>query len=242
MFQHKTAIITGSTRGIGLAIAKALSALGCQIVITSRQSTTAGTTAAQQLPKAIYVQADLTKDKDCQRLIDSTIKQFGQLDIIVNNAAFSVRIPHHDIAAISATLFKKILDHNVVSAWRLCQCALPFLQASPDASILMISSVAGIRPIGSSIAYAVSKAALNHLTLLLAKTLAPGIRVNAIAPGFIETERTQDWHDIKQQMLDKTPLKRSGKPQEIADLACALLHNCLITGSIVVADGGFNLA
>lgn len=238
----KVALITGSTRGIGAAIARLLDKQGMKLIITSATSQSEGQALAKQLTHAEYVTADLTNNQDCDRLIDTTLKHFSQLDVLINNAAISQQIPHHQLDLISDELFYRHLNVNLLGPWRLIQRAAAYLEKQAPANIINISSIAGTSVMGSSIPYAVSKAALNHMTKLLAKTLAPSIRVNAIAPGFVATERTQNWHDLQQDYFKRVPLQEICTPEIIAKTVLYVLENQLITGNILEIDGGYHLS
>jgi ketoreductase RED2 len=134
----------------------------------------------------LYVQADISNKEQGENLVDQTIKQFGQLDILINNAGWTQLIAHHNLDALTDDIFTRTFDVNVTGTWMLTKYAMPHLRKSQDGNVVNITSVAGVRAMGSSIAYAMSKAALNHMTILLAKACGP-VRVNAVAPGLVET-------------------------------------------------------
>lgn len=237
----KTAIITGSSRGIGAEIAKKLSDENYAVVVNSARDIEQGKLFAQDLKDAIYVEADISKNDGCQHLIGQTLETFGRIDVLVNNAAYnSPFIEHDDFDGLIDEVFTQNFDVNVLAAWRLAKFARPYLSQSDDGNIINISSIAGLQPIGSSIAYSVSKAALNHLTLLLAKAMAPNVRVNAIAPGLIDTGRVGGAAalNIKKLLIEKSLLKRAGKPEEIAETVLYLLKCQYVTGQIIPIEGG----
>ncbi len=181
-------------------------------------------------------------EADCQRLITATVQHYGRLDFLINNAGAVGRLPSNNLADISNELFLQMLTTNVVGTWCLTRHAIPYLKQSQDGVIINITSVAGTDAAAatSSVPYAVCKAALNHLTKLLAKELGPEIRVNAIAPGLIQTPRTQDFKAAIDKFTEHTPLKRVGEPDDIAQIALALIKSNYINGEIVVVDGGFS--
>ena len=194
-FSGKVAIVTGSTSGIGEAIARRLSQLGASVVVNSSTSVEAGEKLAAELgPHALYVQADISNKEQGESLVDQTIKQFGQLDILINNAGWTQLIAHHNLDALTDDIFTRTFEVNVTGTWMLTKYAMPHLRKSQDGNVVNITSVAGVRAMGSSIAYAMSKAALNHMTILLAKACGP-VRVNAVAPGLVETPWTKDWQN-----------------------------------------------
>ena len=188
------AIVTGSSSGIGEATAQRLASLGAHVVVNSASSVEAGQAVADGLPtESIYVQADISDEDQGRALIDRTIERFGRLDVLVNNAGWTTVVPHGDLDALTDDILRRTFEVNVFGTWWLTRAAMPHLRASADPCVVMVTSLAGVRPTGSSIAYAMTKAALNHLTLLLAKSCGP-VRVNAVAPGLVETPWTADWH------------------------------------------------
>jgi ketoreductase RED2 len=237
----RVAIVTGSSSGIGEVTAHRLAALGAHVVVNSSSSVEAGTAVAQALPtESLYVQADISDQAQGQALIDRTLEQFGRLDILVNNAGWTTLVPHHDLDGLTDEIFRKTFEVNVFGTWWLTKAAIPHLRESPDPNVVMITSLAGVRPIGSSMAYAMTKAALNHLTLLLAKSYGP-VRVNAVAPGLVATPWTADWGNQHDAIAAVAPLHRSATPEDCAEAVLSLLRNPYITGQILVVDGGTGL-
>ena len=161
--------------------------------------------------------------------------------MLVNNAGTTEVIAHHDLARASLDVWRRIFDVNVFGTWSLCVAAMPALREARGA-IVNVSSIAGLRPTGSSIPYASSKAALNHLTVLLAKVVGPEVRVNAVAPGLVDTPWTQDWDDIRAAVSAIAPLRRSGQPDDVAQVVVALALAPYVTGQVVAVDGGLTLA
>lgn len=240
-FAGKVALVTGSSSGIGEAIARRLSAEGATVVVNSARSVDAGEAVAASLPQASYVQADVADDDDCARLLDTVVARHGGLDVLVNNAGVTQVIAHHDLEAATPEVFRRIFEVNVIGTWQLTRAAMPHLAASGDGSVVNITSIAGIRPTGSSIPYAASKAALNHLTQLLANVVGPQVRVNAVAPGLIRTPWTEGWGPLHDAMEHRAPLGRSGEPDDIAEVVADVASARYLTGAVVVADGGFTL-
>jgi ketoreductase RED2 len=237
----KVAIVTGSSSGIGEAVARRLAGLGARVVVNSSSSVTAGEEVAEALPtESLYVQADISYQADCHRLIERSVEHFGQLDILVNNAGWTTRVPHGDLEALTDEIFRKTFEVNVFGTWWLTKAAMPHLRKSPDANVVTVTSIAGLRPIGSSIAYAMSKAALNHLTVLLAKSCGP-VRVNAVAPGFVDTPWTAQWQDQHAAIAANTPLHRTATPDDCAEAVIGLIRSSYVTGHVVVVDGGTTL-
>src|SRR3954462_13956838 len=196
-FASPVALVTGSTSGIGAAIARRLSSEGFSVVFHSRSSVEQEQALVREVGSATYVQADLADDADRVRLIREAVATWGRLDVLVNNAGISRVIPHADLAAATPTVWSDLHEVNVVAPFRLIAEAETALrdaaQGGRPGSVINISSHAGVRPKGASIPYAATKAALNHMTRLLALSLAPDIRVNAVAPGLVDTPLTADW-------------------------------------------------
>lgn len=243
--QLPVALITGSTSGIGLAVAHAFAEAGYAVVVHSKSSVDTGEKLAAGLPVAFYIQADLAVEADRARLVEQTVAHYGRLDVLVNNAGISRVIPHGDLSAASPEIWHELYEVNVVAPFRLIALAEEALKNSVKSGttgcVINISSHAGVRPKGASIPYAATKAALNHMTKLLALSLAPNIRVNAIAPGLVDTPLTADWADARTLWQTRSPMRRAATPADIAQLAIMLAANQYVTGEILMADGGLNL-
>jgi ketoreductase RED2 len=238
----RVAIVTGSSSGIGEATARRLSELGCRVVVNSSSSVEAGTAVAESLPSdALYVQADIGDQMQGQTLIDRTIERFGRLDVLVNNAGWTRQVDHADLDALTDEVLLRTFEVNVFGTWWLTKAAMPYLRRSPDPNVVMITSIAGLRPVGSSIAYAMSKAALNHLTALLAKSCGP-VRVNAVAPGLVDTPLSASLPPEQHAAVAAAlPLHRSARPQDCAEAVVGLLRTAYVTGHVLVVDGGNSL-
>jgi NAD(P)-dependent dehydrogenase (short-subunit alcohol dehydrogenase family) len=237
----KVALITGSTSGIGAATARRLAKDGYMVALHSSRSVEAGQQMAAELGgSASYHQADLADDASARTLVASVLDRHGRLDVLVNNAGLSIRIPHADLKAATPALWRQMLDVNLISPFVLVAEAEAALRRA-GGCVVNIGTHAGVRPKGSSIPYAASKAALHHVTKLLALALAPDIRVNAVAPGLVLTPMTASWPDMLETWNTRAPMKRPAKPEDIADLVAALCANDYVTGEIVIADGGLNL-
>ncbi len=232
------AIVTGSSSGIGERTAQRLSELGAKVVVNSASSVEAGRAVAAALPgESHYVQADISDKEQCQRLLDETVAKFGRLDLLVNNAGWTTLVPHGDLDALTDEIFMKTFEVNVFGTWWLTKAAMPLLRASQDGHVVNITSVAGVRPVGSSIAYSMTKAALNQMTRLMAKSHGP-VRFNAVAPGLVETPWTADWKTQHAGIAAINPIKRSATPDDCAEAVLALVRNKYVTGEVFVIDGG----
>jgi NAD(P)-dependent dehydrogenase (short-subunit alcohol dehydrogenase family) len=238
------ALVTGSTSGIGEGIARRLASDGFRVVVHSRSSAERGRELAAELD-GHYQQADLGDEDQAVGLVEACVAKLGRLDVLVNNAGISRVIAHDDLAAATPAIWRELLEVNLIAPWVLTSAAVPHLQASARSggvgAIVNITSHAGIRPKGASIPYAASKAALGHVTKLLAASLGPHIRVNAIAPGLVDTKLSASWTAVQDHWRQNSPMQRAAQPTDVADLTSALLSNRYITGEVIILDGGMNL-
>ena len=237
----QVALVTGSSSGIGAATARKLTAAGATVVVNSVHSVEAGRAVADQLEGATYVQADVAIEVDAQRLIDTVVAEHGRLDMLVNNAGTTAVVPHADLEAANPDIWRRIFDVNVIGTWQVTVAAVPHLRASGQGQVVNVSSLAGQRPTGSSIPNACSKAAVSHMTRLLANTLGPDVRVNAVAPGLVDTPWTEEWDAVRTFVSAQAPLQRSGLPEDVAEVILGLIRSRYVTGEVVVVDGGLNL-
>jgi ketoreductase RED2 len=234
-------LVTGSTSGIGLATARRFANRGDTVIFNSAHSVEAGEHLAESTPNAHYVQADISQAAACTALVAKVLERCGTLDVLVNNAGTTKLIAHRDLEEASVDVWREIFEVNVFGTWQLSVAAMDALKTSKG-SIVNVSSIAGLRPTGSSIPYAASKAALNHMTVLLAKVVGPEVRVNAVAPGLIDTPWTQGWDAVRGYVQGVAPLRRSGTPEDVADVIVALTDSAYVTGQVVAVDGGLTLA
>ena len=239
--QGKVALVTGSSSGIGAATAKALASRGAAVVVNSATSVEAGKALAAELPLATYVQADIADPDQARDLVARAVTVHGHLDILVNNAGTTEVIAHPNLEAATPDVWRRIFDVNVIGTWQVTVAAVPHLRARGDGVVVNVSSVAGHSTRGSSIPYATSKAAVSHMTELLANVLGPDVRVNAVAPGLVDTPWTADWDVVREFVRAQAPLQRSGTPEDIADVILGLVEARYVTGEIVMVDGGLHL-
>jgi ketoreductase RED2 len=237
----KAVIVTGSSSGIGAAVARRLSGLGAGIVVNSASSVEAGRGIAAELGDAVYVQGDIGDPATAGALVSAAVQRWGRLDGLVNNAGVTVDVPLPDIAAVTPAHWDKVLRTNVVGTFLVSQAALPLLREAEDGWIINITSLAGIRQTGSSLPYAVSKAALNHLTAIMAKHAEDGVRVNAVAPGLVATPWTEEWDERKAGVELIAPLHRVATADDIAEACVAIVTSRYVTGQTLVVDGGLGL-
>ncbi|HEY9654642.1 MAG TPA: SDR family oxidoreductase [Crinalium sp.] len=243
--EKRVALVTGSTSGIGLAIAKRLAEDGFIVVFHSRSSVSVGQSLATASSGASYFQADLSDQGQARDLMARVLSHHRRIDVLVNNAGVSATIPHTALKEATPEVWRDLYEVNVIAPWTLIAEAENALRQSSSrecpSCILNISSHAGIRPKGASIPYSASKATLNHMTKLLALSLAPQIRVNAIAPGLVDTPMSQDWTAARKLWEERSPMGRGAQPEEIAQVAAMLVASHYLTGEILISDGGLNL-
>lgn len=246
--EGKAAVITGGGTGVGRATALSLAKRGCSVLVNySRSKDDAEKTAAEVEAcgvKSVPCKADVADDAACREMIGAAVKEFGRLDILVNSAGTTRFIPHTDLDAVKDNYWDEMFAVNVKGAFHCARAARGPMQAAGEGEIVNVSSIAGVAGIGSSIPYCASKAALNNLTVTLARALAPKIRVNAVAPGFITGRwNRQGWGEayetVKQISEQRSPLQRVCEPQDVADAILGFITGSdLVTGQIVVCDGG----
>lgn len=234
-------IVTGSSSGIGEAVARRLAAAGARIVVNSASSVEAGERLAGELGEAVYVQGDISDPATAHALVAAARERWGRLDGLVNNAAVTAEVPLADVDAVTVDQWNRVLGVNVVGTFLVSQAALPLLREADDGWIVNITSIAGIRQTGSSLPYAVSKAAVDHLTTILAKHAGGGVRVNAVAPGLVATPWTETWDRIKEGVSAMAPLKRVATPEDVADACVGIIGSRYTTGHTLVVDGGLGL-
>jgi ketoreductase RED2 len=239
-FAGRVVMVTGSSSGIGEATARAFAGAGASVLVNSARSVAEGEAVAGSLPDARYAQGDITVPGVPEHLVELARAQWGHLDILVNNAGTTAVIPHHDVEAATVDVWRRIFEVNVFGTWAMSVAAVPALRES-QGSVVNVGSIAGVRPTGSSVPYASSKAALHHQTVLLAKVVGPEVRVNAVAPGLVDTPWTADWDVIRSAVQQMAPLRRSGRPEDVAEAILSLATSSYVTGQVLVVDGGMTI-
>ena len=249
--EGKVYIVTGSATGLGAEVARQLAARGGRVVINYTRSEAEARESAEACRQAggeaILCQADVSVDEDCRRMASAALEQWGRIDGLVNNAATSVIVPHHDLEGLSSEDFQRVLSVNVVGAFQAVRAVTPAMQEQGRGAIVNVSSGSGFSGSGSSIAYATSKAALNVMTFSLARALAPEIRVNAVCPGVMQTRWWRDglgdgYEAFIQRYAESAPLKTAGTPEAVADPVVWLLTGAeQVTGETILVDAGSHL-
>jgi NAD(P)-dependent dehydrogenase (short-subunit alcohol dehydrogenase family) len=242
----KVAIVTGASRGIGRAIAETFVREGARVVLCGRKQESLEQVAREIGPGAKGFACHVGRLADLEDLVTATIREFGRIDVLVNNAGTNVG--QGPCLAVDEGQFDKMIEVNLKSAFRLTRLVAPGMCERGSGSIINMSSMSGLRPQREGMLYSMTKAALIMMTQCYALELGPkGVRVNAIAPGMIETALSEYyWKDEtrRSQILGKQPIQRMGKPQDVAELALLLASDrgSYITGQTFVVDGGFMLS
>jgi NAD(P)-dependent dehydrogenase (short-subunit alcohol dehydrogenase family) len=242
MLKNKVAIVTGASRGIGRAIAATFVREGASVVICGRTRETLELAAKELGPEVTPVVCHVGRSEEIKALVDTVTRRFGRIDILVNNAGTNVaQAPCLDI---DESMFDKMIEINLKSAFRLTQSIAPGMCERGSGSILNITSISGVRPQFEGLLYSMTKAALIMMTQSYALELGPrGVRVNAIAPGLIQTTLSEYfWKDEarREKRIENQPIRHLGQPREIAEIAAVLAsdRSSFITGQTVVVDGG----
>jgi 3-oxoacyl-[acyl-carrier protein] reductase len=243
------ALVTGASTGIGRSAAIALAKNGYDVVINYSRSADAANSTAEQCQSAgartLTFQCDVSDDAAVRAMIAATEKEFGRLDVLFNNAGTTVDIEPTNLEGMSIEDWNRVFNVNVLGLFLVTRAAVPLLKKSSNGCIVNTCSIAGLRPSAQPLPYAASKAAVANLTKTLANALGPQIRVNAVAPGWIEGEwmkRTlaDNYRGLMDRRAKYTPLKRCCTEDDVADSMLSLiLHNRFVTGEIIIVDGGF---
>jgi 3-oxoacyl-[acyl-carrier protein] reductase len=249
---NKVAIITGGSRGVGAATARLLASKGWNITITCTSSIDDAENVVKECEKlgveAIAITADVSEDNSCVQTAQETIEKWGRIDALVNNAGTTKFVFNHaDLDGLDAEDFLHIYKVNVVGPFQMVRACKEMLLNSENPSVVNISSIAGIKGLGSSLAYASSKGALNTMTKSMARNLGP-IRVNAICPGFIQGDWLRNgmgddlYNAALENLTNNTPLKLTVTPEQVAVGIYSFIDiNTVVTGETMLMDGGHHL-
>jgi 3-oxoacyl-[acyl-carrier protein] reductase len=242
-------IVTGSSSGVGAATVRLLAARGSHVVVNYSKSAPAAERVAEECrvlgADVLVCQADVSNDADCRELVNEALSRWGRLDVLVNNAGTTKFVAHGDFDGLDSDDFKDIYGVNVIGPFQMVRAARQALTASGNAAVVNVASVAGVKGIGSSIAYAASKGALITMTKSLARVLGPEIRVNTVCPGFIEGDwlaqgMGQETYDrTRQMLLSRSPLQAVCTPETVAQSILSFIDSHgVVTGQYLVLDGG----
>ncbi len=247
----KAALVTGSATGIGRATALALARRGCQVAINYTQSqreAEATVREAQGLGvQAFSHRADVSDDESVRALVAACQREFGRLDVLVNAAGTTHFAPAEDLQALTPEIWDRIFAVNVRGTFLATRAAAPLLKRSGAGAVVNLASIAGLRPSAQVVPYAASKAAVVNMTVSLARLLAPEIRVNAVAPGWLEGRWMQaalgaDYERLMARRAERTPLGRVATADDVAQTILGLIEaNEFVTGQTIVIDGGYSI-
>jgi len=245
--RDRVALVTGGTGGLGAVIARRLAAEGVHVALTYLEQRAEGRTLCAELEaagrKALLVHLDQRDPASCVAAVETVAHAFGRLDILVNNAAINQPVPFQDLDRLTPEIWDRLLDTNLRGPFLLARAAAPLLKRQDQGRVVNIAGFAGLAPAGSSIALAVSKAGLIHLTRCLAVALAPSIAVNCVAPGLMEGTRMADraGPDAVATLRAKAILKRTTALEDVAQQVVAFCRADSISGQTQVIDGGIVL-
>jgi 3-oxoacyl-[acyl-carrier protein] reductase len=251
--QGKRAIVTGGGTGLGAATAIGLARRGVNVCVNYASSAEAAEQVAADCRAlgvdAFAFKANVGEDSECRALVAAGLKTFGGLDVLINNAGITKFAKHSDLDALDAEDFLRLYRVNVVSVFQMTRAAQPLLAAGGKGTVVNVSSIAGVTGIGSSIAYASTKGALNTMTLSLARALAPSIRVNAVCPGYIGSGWFTKYQgkevegETAETVAKSTPLKVASMPEDVAEtiLFFAGPESRHVTGEFMMVDAGMHL-
>lgn len=246
-------IVTGSGTGVGAACVRQFAGKGARVVVNySRSQDEAEATAAECAALGAEVEvikADVADDAACRQMVATVMARWGRLDALVNNAAITRASDPFDLETLGAQDFHDVFGVNVVGAYQMARAAIPAMLTSGGGAIVNVSSNVAFTGGGSSIAYTVSKGALNALTLTLARTQGPEIRVNAVCPGVIDTRWMRNavgekgYAALEQRFIDNAPLARVAQPEDVASAVVWLVEGAdYVTGEVLSIDGGIRLS
>ena len=250
--ERRVAIVTGGGTGVGAATCRLLAEAQFNVAIINRRSLDAAAHVVEECRSlgadAIAIEADVADDEACRRAIAKAEEHWGRVDALVNSAGATQFVPLSDLDKVSAADFQQVYAVNVIGTYQMVRAATPLLRRGGAGAVVNVSSIGSLNGNGSSYPYVTSKAALNTLTLALARSLAPQIRVNAVLPGMIETRWLRDglgeeaYLQMRDQWASAAALERVCTAEDIAKtIAWLLIDANVITGQLIVADAGFLL-
>jgi 3-oxoacyl-[acyl-carrier protein] reductase len=244
------ALVTGASTGIGRSAALALAKNGYDVVINYSRSEEAAKTTAQdaEVPGArtLVYRCDVSDDACVRTMLEATEKEFGRLDVLINNAGTTIAVEPKNLEGLTVEDWNRVFAVNVLGIFLVTRAAVPMLRRSLNGCIVNTCSIAGVRPGAQALPYAASKAAVANLTKTLANALGPEVRVNAVAPGWLEGDWMkkmlgENYDGLMERRARYTPLKRCCTADDVAETMMSLINaNRFVTGEIIVIDGGFS--
>ncbi len=247
---RRKALVTGGSRGMGRASAVALARLGYDVVINYSRAEGPAQEAAElvreQGASALLVRADVSQELEVRTMSAAVEAEFGRLDALVNNAGITIEAAPEDLEGMALEEWDRVFAVNVRGLFQVTRAVLPLLRRSEQAAVVNMSSIAGLRPSAQPLPYAASKAAVANLTRTLARALAPAVRVNAVAPGWVlgewmEQTLGQNYDRLMERRAAHTPMRRVATAEDVAEVVVALIAGTrFVTGEVVVVDGGYS--
>ncbi len=244
------ALVTGASTGIGRSAALALAKNGYDLVINYSRSEEAAKTTAQDAEAAgartLVYRCDVSDDVCVRTMLEATEKEFRRLDVLINNAGTTIAVEPKNLEGLTVEDWNRVFAVNVLGIFLVTRAAVPMLRRSPNGCIVNTCSIAGVRPSAQALPYAASKAAVANLTKTLANALGPEVRVNAVAPGWLEGDWMkkmlgENYDGLMERRARYTPLKRCCTADDVAETMMSLINaNRFVTGEIIVIDGGFS--
>ncbi len=248
--EKRVALVTGAATGIGRSAALALARNGYDVVINFSRSEEAARATARDTEAAgartLVYRCDVSEDACVRAMLEATEREFGRLDVLINNAGTTIDVEPKDFDRVKVEDWNRVFAVNVLGLFLVTRAAAPMLRQSPNGCIVNTCSIAGLRPSAQPLPYAASKAAVANLTKTLANALGPEIRVNAVAPGWMEGDwmkRTlaENYDGLMARRARYTPLKRCCTADDVAETMLSLINsNRFVTGEIIIVDGGFS--
>lgn len=243
--QHKVALVTGGGTGIGRATSIALARRGATVIVNYSRSQVEANETVQTIRnaggQALALQANVAQDGEVRAMVEAVVKEFGGVDLLVNNASITRHIPFGDLEAATEEVWDELYAVNVKGMFHCARAVAPLMKERKQGAIVNVGSIAGLTGVGSSLPYAVSKAAIHGLTKSLAHALAPEIRVCCVVPGAVATRWWAGQEERMKQLSRQTLLQRIATPDDIAHIICATLEQEAMTGQMITVDSGQTL-
>lgn len=240
--QHKTAIVTGGGTGIGKAVSIELAKRGARVVVNYSRSREDAEETVRTIQEgggtAVAVQANVAKETEVQAMVGRAAREFGSVDILINNASITRYIAMNDLESVNDEAWDELYQVNVKGMFYCARAAAVEMKKQKQGVIVNLGSIAGITGSGSSLPYAVSKAAVHGLTRSLARALAPEIRVSSVAPGAVATRWWAGREQQMEQLAGSLLLNRISSPEDIAHMICAVVEQDSLTGQVITVDAG----